>query len=99
MVWVARCGAWGQAKGRVLQRSRDFLEPLTGLVHKSGCGCTVGRDFTPRGGVRRKRCRERQVQKKVLNRVPLRGIKRRKPTITSGNEEAGITAAPTDTER
>ena len=66
---------------------------------KSGCGCTVGRDFTPRGGVRRKRCRERQVQKKVLNRVPLRGIKRRKPTITSGNEEAGITAAPTDTER
>ena len=66
---------------------------------KSGCGCRVGRDFTSRGGVRRKRCRERQVQKKVLHRVPLRGIKRRKPMITNGNEEAGITAVPTDTER
>lgn len=41
---------------------------------KSGCGCRVGRDFTPQGGVRRRRCRERQGQKKVLNRFLNRSL-------------------------
>lgn len=58
-----------------------------------------GQRFHPTG-----RGEEEEMQRKAgaeegSEQVPLRGMKRRKPMITNGNKEAGIAAAPTDTER
>ena len=62
-----------------------------------------GQRFHPTGRgeeeERQRKAGAEEGSEQVSEQVPLRGMKGRKPMITIGNEQAGIAAAPTDTER
>lgn len=68
------------------------------MVSNVGVGAGWAEISPHREGEEEGRCRKAGAEE-GSEQVPLRGMKRRKPMITNGNKEAGIAAAPPQTQR